>query len=149
MTVLDTGMILNGLWATMYLVFEKSSQSLHDWVMFDFDEDANLLAQIDSGEFTSSKIGRFLTELKDKFEGPIVVDMLCYLRVYTELALRAKGMLMMREHGIETPIEDDVKAMLEELKYLEQSIGKVGTMTLTPFLHFTRKDLWQMYLLEG
>ena len=146
--ILYTTLVWIFLPPTLYLVFEKSSSSLHDWVMFDFDEDANLLAQIDSGEFTRSKIGRFLTELQDKFEGPIVVDMLCYLRLYTELALRAKGILMMREHGIEAPVEDDVKAMLEELKYLERSIGKIGVITLNPFLHFTRKDLWQMYLLD-
>ncbi|HJP52468.1 MAG: PrsW family glutamic-type intramembrane protease [Pseudomonadales bacterium] len=131
----------------IYVVFEKSSSSLSEWLHLDFDEDANLLAQINSGEFSSSKIGRFLTELREKFEGPVVADMLCYLRLYTELALRAKGILMMREYGIDTEIEDDIKPMLEELKYLEKSIGKVGVITLAPFLHFTRKDLWQLYLL--
>ncbi len=146
--ILHTTLVIIILPPIMYLVFEKSSASLHDWVELDFDEDAYMLAQIDSGEFTDSKIGRFLTELKDKFEGPIVVDMLCYLRLYTELALRAKGILMMREAGMAPPIDDDIKSMLEELKYLEQSIGKVGIITLTPFLHFTRKDLWQMYLLD-
>jgi len=121
---------------------------LHDWIQLDFDEDANLLAQINSGEFTNSKMGRFLTELQKKFEGPIVVDMLCYLRLYTELALRAKGILMMREHGIPVPVEEDLKDMLEELKYLEKSIGKIGVITLSPYLHYSRKDSWQLNLLQ-
>jgi RsiW-degrading membrane proteinase PrsW (M82 family) len=147
--LLHTALVVVILPPIMYVVFERSAASLHSWLQLDFDEDANILAQINSGEFTDSKMGRFLTELQDKFEGPVVVDMFCYLRLYTELALRAKGILMMREHGIEPPIEEDVKAMLEELKFLEDSIGKVGVITLQPFLHFTRKDLWQMYVLES
>lgn len=147
--VLQTALIVIFLPPIMYGVFERSAAALHDWLQLDFDEDANILAQINSGEFTDSKMGRFLTELQNKFDGPVIVDMFCYLRLYTELALRAKGILMMREHGIQPPMEDDIKAMLEELKFLEQSIGKSGVITLRPFLHFTRKDLWQMYVLES
>ena len=43
------------------------------------------------------------TTLKAKFRGPVVADLLCYLRLYTELALRAKGILMMRESGFDVP----------------------------------------------
>ena len=38
---------------------------------------------------------------KTRFKGPVVADLLCYLRLHTELALRAKGILMMRENGFE------------------------------------------------
>ena len=37
----------------------------------------------------------------DRFRGPIVADMLCYLRLHVELALRAKGVLMLKESGFE------------------------------------------------
>ena len=77
-----------------------------------------------------------------------MVDMLCYLRLYTELALRAKGVLMMRENGLDTPIGDRTKEKFEELSYLEGSIGTTGLLAMKPFLHMTRKDLWQLYVLE-
>ena len=93
-------------------------------------------------------IGRFLQDLKQKFEGPVVVDMLCYLRLYTELALRAKGMLMMRENGLDTPVGERTRAKFEEMRYLEKSIGKTGCLAMSPFLQMTRKDLWQLYVLE-
>ena len=32
-------------------------------------------------------------------EGPVVVDLLCYLPHHTELSIRAKGLLMMGEQG--------------------------------------------------
>lgn len=130
------------------IVFEKSARSMHEWLEVDFDEDAMLLEQINSGEFTESRIGRFLQDLKQMFPGTVVVDMLCYLRLYTELALRAKGVLMMRENGLDTPVGDRTRAKFEEMRYLEKSIGKTGLLAMSPFLQMTRKDLWQLYILE-
>jgi len=147
--MVHTALVVVVLPPVMYLVFERSAASLHEWLHLDFDEDARILSQLNSGEFTESKMGRFLSEIQGMFAGPVVVDMFCYLRLYTELALRAKGILMMREHGIDPPVDEEVTSMLEELKYLEASIGKAGVIMLEPFLHFSRKDLWQMYVLES
>jgi len=130
------------------LVFRKSARSVHEWLEVDFDEDAMLLEQINSGEFTQSKIGQFLNDLKQSFPGTVVVDMLCYLRLYTELALRAKGVLMMRQNGLDTPVGERTRAKFEEMRYLEKSIGKTGLLAMSPFLKMTRKDLWQLYVLE-
>ena len=74
--------------------------------------------------------------------------MLCYLRLYTELALRAKGVLMMRENGLDSPIGERTRDKFVEMKYLEDSIGKTGVLAMRPFLHMTRKDLWQLYVLD-
>ena len=134
--------------AVLYIVFLRSAKHLHEWLELDFDADARLLHQINSAEFADSKIGRFLRDLRGKFEGPIVVDMLCYLRLYTELALRAKGVLMMRENGLDAPIGERTQEKFVEMEYLERSIGKTGILALRPFLHMTRKDLWQLYVLE-
>jgi RsiW-degrading membrane proteinase PrsW (M82 family) len=132
----------------LLLVFQKSARSMHDWLEVDFDEDALLLEQINSAEFKDSKIGRFLEDLKQKFAGPVVVDMLCYLRLYTELALRAKGVLMMRENGLDAPVGERTREKFEEMRYLEKSIGKTGCLAMSPFLQMTRKDLWQLYVLD-
>jgi len=131
------------------VVFRRSAIHLHEWLELDFDADARLLEQINSGEFAETKIGRFLHDLREKFEGPVVVDMLCYLRLYTELALRAKGVLMMRENGLNAPIGERTREKFAEMEFLESSIGKTGVLAMRPFLHMTRKDLWQLYVLEG
>lgn len=132
----------------LYFVFRKSASHLHEWLELDFDADARLLNQINSGEFADSKIGRFLHDLRDKFDGPVVADMLCYLRLYTELALRAKGVLMMRENGLDAPVGARTREKFAEMEYLEGSIGKTGVLAMHPFLLMTRKDLWQLYVLE-
>jgi len=146
--IYQTLIILAVLPPILFVVFRQSAQHMHEWLQLDFDEDANLLEQISSGEFKQSKVGVFLNDLREKFEGPVVVDMLCYLRIYTELALRAKGLLMMREAGLDAPVGERTRAKFQELAFLEGSIGKTGLMAMKPFLHMTRKDLWQMYVID-
>ena len=131
-----------------YLVFLRSAEAMHDWLELDFDADTELLDLINSSEFPKSKIGVFLSDLRQKFDGPVVVDMLCYLRIYTELAVRAKGVLMMRENGLEVPVGERTREKFQELHYLEKSIGKTGCLAMKPFLQMERKDLWQMNVLE-
>lgn len=131
----------------LYFVFQRSASHMHEWLELDFDADAKLVEQIKSGRFTETKAGRFLSDVRSRFDGPVVVDMLCYLRVYTELALRAKGVLLMRENGLDTPVGERTREKFAELEYLENSIGRTGLLALRPFLHMTRKDLWQLNVL--
>jgi RsiW-degrading membrane proteinase PrsW (M82 family) len=131
----------------LQLVFQRSARAMHQWLQLDFDADARLIEMITSGDFPETKIGRFLDDLRTKFEGPVVVDMLCYLRVYTELAIRAKAVLMARENGIDLPPGERTREKFEELYFLEKSIGKTGCLAMKPFLLMERKDLWQMHVI--
>jgi RsiW-degrading membrane proteinase PrsW (M82 family) len=145
--ILSTLLILVMLPILSYVVILQSQQEVSRWLDVGFDADTELLEIIFSGEFPNSHVGQYLTSLQQRFPGEIVVDMLCYLRLHKELALRAKGMLMMRENGITVEIDDDVRATLKEMKALQKSIGKTGQAAIRPFLRVSRKDLWQIYLL--
>ena len=128
-------------------VFQISEQAVGRWLGAGFDSDAATLLLTNSGEFSSSPAGRYLLELRGKFRGPVVADLLCYLRLHVELALRAKGILMMREEGFDVPVDEATRAKFVELDYLERSIGKTGRLALKPLLSVSRKDLWQLYML--
>lgn len=135
--------------ATLLVAFHLGERSLSRWLGSGFDKDAEMLELITSGDFASSPPGRYLTALRRNLEGPLVADILCYLRVYTELSLRAKGLLMMRESGFAASgMDDETKARFEELRYLEGSIGPAGMRAMQPLLHMSRQDLWQLYVLE-
>lgn len=73
--------------------------------------------------------------------------MLCYLRLYTELSLRAKGVLMLRENGFEAAVDEAIKERFAEMRYLEKSIGATGLRALRPLLRVSHKELWQLYML--
>ena len=145
--LLNTLIVLVCLPLLLIAVFDRSERSVSDWLGMGFDADTELLELINSGELSSSKVGVYLTSLKEKFEGPIVADLLCYLRLHTELSIRAKGLLMMRESGFESKTGEETKAKLEELKFLEKSIGPTGKLAIKPFMQMSQKDLWQIYVL--
>ena len=145
--VLSAVLVVVVLPPLLALVFRRSERALQDWLGSGFDEDVRLLELIHSGEFTASRPGRYLHELAERFPGPVVADMLCYLRLYLELAVRAKGELMMRESGFRTEMEPETRAKFEEMTFLERSIGPTGLRAMEPFLHVSGRDLWQLYLL--
>ena len=71
-----------------------------------------------------TRVGAYLRSLTTRFPGPVVADMLCLLRIHAELSIRAKGLLLAREAGLPAEVGPDVRANLEELRYLEKEIGK-------------------------
>jgi RsiW-degrading membrane proteinase PrsW (M82 family) len=144
---LSTLAVLIVLPPLLFLVFQRSERSVADWLGQGFDADAQTLESINSGRFSDSPTGRYLDSLKQRFKGPVMADLLCYLRLYTELALRAKGILMMRETGFDVPVDDETRAKFTEMRYLEKSIGKTGLLAIQPMRHMSQKDLWQLYML--
>ena len=146
--IVNTLLVLVSLPILLTVVFQQSEHSVSEWLGMGFDADTELLELINSGELSTSKIGLYLLSLKEKFEGPIVVDLLCYLRLHTELSIRAKGLLMMRESGFANKTGEETRAKLEELKFLESSIGTTGLLAIKPFLKMSQKDLWQLYMLS-
>jgi protease PrsW len=128
----------------MVLVFAQSERHVRQWVGTGFDLDAELLKAMSSGQFAESGAGQYLQSLRDHFDGAVLADMLCYLRLQSELSLRVKGVLMMRESGFPVKKDGEVKEKLTELRYLRGSMGKIGELALAPLL----RDVWQLHMLE-
>jgi len=146
--ILSTLGILVTLPPLAWYVFRRSERAVGDWLGADFDADARLLELIDSDDFGSSNLGQYLQSLRSHFRGEVVGDMLCYLRLHLELEMLAKGVLLMRENGLEPTLDPDARAKFDELHYLERSIGRTGRRAMQPFLHLNARDLWQIHMLE-
>ena len=140
--------IIVALPVLMAVVFRRGDRSIHRWLRAGFDREARLIEALDSGEVDATRVGAFLARLRHRFAPPVVADMLCYVRIHTELALRAKGLLMMRENGFEVALDEATRDKLAELRYLEKAIGKSGVLALRPLLHADRRDLWELYMLR-
>lgn len=130
------------------IVFTRSEKALQDWLEVGMDTDVSLMEYIIQGNISETKIGKYLQSLKDRFPGEIMADMLCFLRIHLELAIRAKGILMMQGAGFRIPVDPELRAKFDELQFLERSIGKTGRLALLPLLHTSHRDLWQIYLID-
>ncbi|MFH1943479.1 MAG: PrsW family glutamic-type intramembrane protease, partial [bacterium] len=138
--------VLPGLIA---VIFSKSENALRDWLEVGMDTDVCVLEYIISGRIIETKIGKYLLSLKSQFPGEVMADLLCFLRIHLELAVRAKGILLLKGTGFSVPHDPEIQEKFAELKYLENSIGKTGKLALSPILHTTTRDLWQIYLIKG
>ena len=107
-----------------------------------------MLQEILTGTVAHTRTGAYLESLKSRFEGTVLADMLCLLQIQLELKIRAKGILMAREAGIDLPVGQDVRDNLRELKYLQGQIGRTGLIAMRPILSLNSRDVWQLSMME-
>lgn len=147
--VLATALIVLVFPTLSVAVFERSERETKLWLGTGFDTDQELLRAMRAGQVSGTPVGRYIATVKSRFPAEAIVDMMCFLRLRAELAIRAKGVLLMREAGFDAPPDPLVKDKFQELKYLEKSIGKTGLRALHPFVHTSTRDLWQLTVLDG
>ena len=129
-------------------LFQRSERETRSWLGTGFDTDQELLRVMRAGEVSETPVGRYLAGLRASYPPEVIVDMMCLLRLRAELGIKAKGILLMREAGFEADPDPSLRAKLEEVRYLEESIGKTGMRALKPFAHTSTQDLWQLNLLD-
>jgi hypothetical protein len=129
-------------------VFQQSERETTAWLGAGFDTDQELLRAVHAGQVSATPVGTYLTAVRSRFAPEVIVDMMCLLRLRAELAIRAKGILLMREAGFDAAPDPTLKATFDELRYLEKSIGTTGLLALDPFLHTSTRTLWQLNMLS-
>jgi hypothetical protein len=145
--LLEAAVILASLPPLLMLVFERSERATRDWLGSGLDGEVAALEQLLDGEVVGTRVGRYLESLRHRFPNAVVADMLCLLRIHLELSIRAKGMLIARSVGVDVKPDESVRANLEELRFLEKSIGATGQLAVLPLRRTSRRDLWQIMLL--
>jgi len=132
----------------LFAAYDYSEGVTRGWLSHGFDGEMEMLEKILDGEVAQTPVGRYLDALKERFEPMVVADLLCLLTVHLELSLRAKGMLIARAVGVEVPVDAQVRANLVELHHLERVVGPTGCLAILPLRQRSRRDLWQILLLE-
>ena len=146
--ILATVVILVVLPLLLGWIYKVGEGRMRRWLGHGFDRDTELLALIKEGQVRETPLGRYLVSLRDSFRPDNVGDMLCLLRLQAELSIRAKGILLLREHGLKPKDDPELKAKLEEVRHLEGNIGKTGLLALRPVCRWKGADRWQRHLLD-
>jgi RsiW-degrading membrane proteinase PrsW (M82 family) len=142
-----TFLILLILPMVIIVVFQRSEVATREWVGAGLDLDIELLDLVRSEHFAGTRFGAYLQELRQRFHGLVVADMFCLLRLELELSIQAKAMLMAREAGLAVPVTDDLRLSLEEIAYLQSSIGRTGLLAIKPLQITSDRDRWHRFLL--
>ncbi len=130
-------------------IFYRSEIGLKKWLNLNMDTEMSLLEYVNSGSISKSKVGAYLQTMKDTIPGKVMVDIICYLRIYLELAISAKGKLLLQEAGFKQGSDKELKSKIIEMKFLQKSIGKTGQLALSPVIRFSNRDLWQLYFINN
>lgn len=146
--LIATALLLIVLPLLVIAVFERSDRATREWVGAGLDLDIELLNLVVSEHFQVTRFGTYLRELRAHFDGPIVADMFCLLRLELELSVQAKARLIARGAGLEIPVDDDLHESLSELKYLQRSIGRTGLLALKPLQVTSHRDDWHRFMLS-
>ena len=89
-------------------MFDRGEKAAGEWVGSGLDLDLERLESLISQQFQTTNFGVYLQELKSRFEGPVVADMVCLLRLQLELSVQARALLMARQAGLDLPVDDDL-----------------------------------------
>jgi protease PrsW len=142
--VLQTLLIVLFLPVIFSIVISYSNSKLQQWLEIEFNSEVEILTMIRKGEFKSTKTGKYLLSVKERFAPETIVDMYCYIDLYLELSIKAKRNLMLRENDFPIIVEADLDSKLKELIILRKQIGKIGELTLAPLIRMNYRNLWKL-----
>jgi len=144
-----TAMLLVVLPLIVLWVFHRSELATREWVGAGLDLDLMLHETFSSEALGYTKFGTYLHELRERFPGHVVADMLCLLRVELEVSIQAKAVLLARDAGVMMPVHPDALSAAAEIRHLRSSIGTTGLLALHPVQVSSHRDDWHRYLLVG
>ena len=124
--------------------YQYDGDMIHRWLDKGLDKQVSLLHSIKEGQLGETKTGAFLISVKESFPPEIFFDIICYVQLHVALSVAAKSRFMMREMGMDLPIEEDKKksyiSQYEEYMNLEKNLGKSARMTIAPVVKFYPAD---------
>ena len=137
--------VITILGALLVLTFMYDVDMIHRWLDTGLDQQIGLLDSIKEGHLDDTPTGVFLESVKESFPPEVYFDIICYVQLNIELAVAAKSRVMIRESGIDFPLEDSQKELIlsqyTEYKLLEKSLGKTARMTIAPVVKLLPADL--------
>jgi RsiW-degrading membrane proteinase PrsW (M82 family) len=134
--------------AILLMIFAKSEEQIHTWLLSDYETHQHLLFEIESGEFVNDEAGRFITNLAQRFGDTAAADMFEYVKLHTELVLRAESIDLTQERGGHVTLTGADDAKFDRMHALEKKIGRTALAALGPHLKFSRKELFEIHELE-
>lgn len=124
--------------------YQYDADMIHRWLDRGLDKQVSLLQAIKEGHLGDTKTGQFLMSVKETFPPELFFDIICYVQLNIELSVAAKSRFMMREAGLDIPLDPEQKetylSQYKEFMILEKQLDKVARMTIAPVVKFYPAD---------
>ncbi len=145
--VFATVFILTVIPLALVMSFQFNENAIRKWLEMEFDSEVSMLTMIRKGRFSETRTGQYLLSIRNHFPAEVVFDLYCFISLYTELSIKAKSIMMLRENDFVVSPDPEIQSKLKELKSLRKQIGNSGYLAIAPVLRMNRKDLWKLSML--
>lgn len=120
------------------------SHQIHRWLDRSLTKQLNLLLSIGKGHMEETPAGQYLLSVKDSFPPEVFSTIIDYVRLHTELAVVSKSRFMVREAGLEYPMDNGRRTYIldkyKEYQRIHAALGKTIRITIGPLLKFYPAD---------
>lgn len=130
--------------ATLFLTLARSDAATKQWLKADREAHARALADLRSGRFAESELGRSIRRLADKVHGVSAADALTFLELKLELVLKAEELILASHDGAPVTLDPADREKFERLDDLKSRLGKSAVAALNAAFGFSRNDLWEL-----
>ena len=136
--------VFGSMAALLVWTYQYDDNMIHRWLDRGLDKQVSLLSSIREGALGDTKTGKFLMSVKEQFPPEVFFDIICFVQLYVELSVASKSRFMMREAGLDLPLEEDQKqlhlAQYTEFKSLEKRLSRSARMAVAPVVKFYPAD---------
>lgn len=129
---------------TLFLTLARSEAATKQWLKADREGHVRALADIRSGRFAESDLGRSIRTLADKVHGVSAADAMAFLELKLELVLKAEELILASHDGAPASIALSDREKFERLDALKARLGKSAVAALNAEFGFSRNDLWEL-----
>lgn len=135
--------------AILFATLTRSERATHEWLKDDLAFHRKALEDIRAGRFEASEAGRAIHLLTDRFDGAAAKDAFEFVELKTRLVLRAEELILASQAGKPSEIANADRADFRRLDDLKKKLGAPAIAALTPYLGFSRNDLWELERLRA
>lgn len=136
--------VFGALAGLLVWTYQYDGDMIHRWLDRGLDKQVSLLQSIHAGQLGETKTGEYLLSVKENFPAEVFFDIICYVELNVELSVAAKSRFMMREAGIDLPLDNAQKeqylSQYKEYTTLEKTLGQSARMTIAPVVKFYPAD---------
>ena len=120
------------------ILFNYGEKKIYEWMDHSICNDIQIRSAILSGNFSQTKAGEYLLDVREQFPPEVFFDMVCYVQLFLELRIDKQSDMLLRQAGFG---EDEVgsghlvrRAKKNELDSLARQIGRTGMRILAPLI---------------
>ena len=142
--VLQFTVVFGAMAGLLVWIWQYDTNMIPRWIDKGLNNQLAVALSLREGKLDDTPTGQYLLKVKNAFSPEVFNDLVRYVQLYTELSVAAKSRFMVREAGLDYPMDEERRQTLfsqyEEYQQLEQRLEASVRSIVAPLLKFYPAD---------